>query len=236
MGNWAGKRLEICVVEDEEDLREEIVESLQEAGFNVRGFPASRELYASLLMARCDIAILDIGLPGEDGFSIATRLRELGSIGIIMLTARSHMDDRLLGLQSGADVYLVKPVDFVELEAVVLSLARRVVGSDAISAPPPNHAPSGLSRLSADGWSFIDSNGRSMLLTVQESMFLKALFAHPRETVVREDLMLAIGADPYESDFHRLDALISRLRKKASDQGVFLPLRTVRGSGYQIAD
>lgn len=137
MGNWAGKRLEICVVEDEEDLREEIVESLQEAGFNVRGFPASRELYASLLMARCDIAILDIGLPGEDGFSIATRLRELGSIGIIMLTARSHMDDRLLGLQSGADIYLVKPVDFVELEAVVLSLARRVVGSDAISAPPP---------------------------------------------------------------------------------------------------
>ena len=79
------KKLEICIVEDEADLREELAETLIEAGFEVRSFSASRELYTALLDMPCNIAILDIGLSGEDGFSIAARLRNLGKICIIIL-------------------------------------------------------------------------------------------------------------------------------------------------------
>lgn len=255
------KPLTVCVVEDNEDLREDIVETLCEAGFDVRGFPASRELYASMLAAPCDIAILDIGLPGEDGFSIMRRLCKVGSMGIIMLTARSAIDDRVRALTQGADAYLVKPVDLAELQAVVLSMGRRLRSGKA-GNPPHRHGDNNARAVSAlpseeasgvgslgpfrsgqaakpgnwtlmtDGWILVSPQGDSLVLTAQERLFWQYLSQHPGEVVSREALAQAIGGDPYEFDLHRLDSLINRLRKKATQQGLTLPLRTVRGAGY----
>ncbi len=211
----AAKRLEICVVEDEVDFREEIVEALREAGFGVRDFPGSRELYAALLVAPSDIIILDVGLPGEDGFSIAERLRGVGGMGIVMLTARGRIEDRVRGLSEGADAYLVKPVDLRELLAVVHSLARRLrIDSlpDAGAAPPCDGkavslGETGIWSMSADGWTLFDPTGRSIPLTAQERAFLQCLWARTGQAVSREDLALALGGDPYEYDFHRLEHL-----------------------------
>lgn len=233
----ANKRLEICVVEDEADFREEIVEALREAGFGVRDFPGSRELYAALLAAPCDILILDVGLPGEDGFSVAERLRGLGSMGIIMLTARGQTEDRVRALLGGADMYLVKPVDLRELVASIGSLARRLHLNGLTGAP--EGAGDGRAQgsvrswsLSPDGWTLFDPEGSSMPLTAQERGFLQCLWARAGEAVSREDLAVALGGDPYEYDFHRLDTLVSRLRRKATGAGMALPLRAVRGTGY----
>lgn len=174
----ANKRLEICVVEDEADFREEIVEALREAGFGVRDFPGSRELYAALLAAPCDILILDVGLPGEDGFSVAERLRGLGSMGIIMLTARGQTEDRVRALLGGADMYLVKPVDLRELVASIGSLARRLhlnglagVAEGAVDGRAQDNPRSWS--LSPDGWTLFDPEGSSIPLTAQERGFLQ---------------------------------------------------------------
>lgn len=220
-------RLKICIVEDEADLREELVEALAEAGFGVRAFPASRELYAALLATPCDIAILDIGLPGEDGFSIAERLRSLGPVGIIMLTARAGIDDRVRALGGGADIYLTKPVNLRELLAVIGSLARR------LKVNVPEAIPTAWA-LSTDGWTLLDPNGVGLPLTAQERTFLECLWQSAGEAVAREDLAVAMGGDPYEYDFHRLDTLVSRLRRKAAEIGLTLPLRSVRGMGYLV--
>lgn len=225
------RRLEICIVEDEADLREEIVEALLEAGFGVRGFPASRELYAALLAAPCDIVILDVGLPGEDGFSIAERLHSLGPMGIIMLTARAQTEDRVRALLGGADVYMVKPVDLRELLAVIGSLARRLAASESLPANALETTANPWA-LSADGWTLFDPDGASVPLTAQERAFLQRLWQQAGEAVSREELAVAMGGDPYEYDFHRLDTLVSRLRRKAADLGLTLPLRAVRGMGY----
>ena len=225
--------IEICIVEDEIDLREELTETLQEAGFGVRGFAASRELYPALLAAPCSIAILDIGLPGEDGFSIAARLRSLGKIGIIMLSARTNVEDRVRSLQGGADVYLTKPVDLRELLAVVSSLARRVRAPES-KAVITAAAPPGRWSLSVDGWAAISPNAISLSLTTQERSFLLRLWECAGLAVSREDLAIALGGDPYEYDFHRLDTLVSRLRRKAASINLTLPLRSVRGKGYVI--
>ncbi len=226
-------KLEICIVEDEADLREELVDTLAEAGYGVRGFAASRELYPALLAAPCNIAILDIGLPSEDGFSIAARLRSQGKMGIIMLSARTEIEDRVRALQGGADVYLIKPVDLRELLAVVTSLARRLT---LPSSQVIVHTEAALSpwSLSADGWTVIAPSGTSLPLTAQERTFLVRLWEAAGEAVSREELAIALGGDPYEYDFHRLDTLVSRLRRKAGDIGLTLPLRAVRGTGYAI--
>lgn len=226
-------KVEICIVEDEADLREDLVDTLLEAGFGVRGFSASRELYAALLAAPCNIAILDIGLPGEDGFSIAARLRSLGKMGIIMLSARTAIDDRVRALQGGADVYLTKPVDLRELLAVVTSLARRLAVAEPLPIEPADITPNPWS-LSADGWIAIAPNATPLPLTAQERAFLVRLWRCVGEAVSREELAIALGGDPYEYDFHRLDTLVSRLRRKSSDIGLTLPVRAVRGTGYAV--
>ncbi len=227
------KKIEICIVEDEADLREELVETLLETGFGVRGFSGSRELYPALHALPCDIAILDIGLPGEDGFSVAARLRSLGKIGIVMLSARTDTEDRIRALQGGADVYLTKPVDLREFLAVVTSLVRRL----------GLHEPRAISRteatlepwsLSVDGWAVIAPNAKSLTLTAQERAFLLRLWQCAGDAVSREDLAIALGGNPYEYDFHRLDTLVSRLRRKATEVDLALPLRSVRGMGYVI--
>ena len=229
------KPLEICIVEDETDLREEIVESLQVAGFHVRGFPASRELYAALLVAPCDIVVLDVGLPGEDGFAITEHLRRLGSIGIIMLTARAQNEDRVRGLQQGADAYLVKPTDLRVLEATIVSLARRLKqaagsGTDVSAVTSPPTASSWV--LSDDGWTLSDPVGSTLALTSQERVFLGYLVARTGTAVTREELASVLSTDPCHYDLHRLDALVNRLRKKAGDLGLNLPMRSIRGIGY----
>jgi DNA-binding response OmpR family regulator len=220
----------VCVVEDENDLREEVVQTLIEYGFDARGFPGSRELYLGLLQQSCDVAVLDIGLPGEDGFSILAHLREASSAGIIMLTARGQIDDRVRALMGGADIYLVKPVDMAELAANIVSLNRRL----RATALPSAESHDGW-RMSPDGWLLLTPSGASIPLSAAERKLLQVLAQHPGTTVSREALVKALGHHPDDALSNRLDMLISRLRRKVSQaSGEKIPLRAIRGIGFSL--
>lgn len=222
--------ISVCIVEDDQDLREEVVQSLAEYGFDVRGFPGSRELYLGLLRRPCDVAILDVGLPGEDGFSIMEHLRATAVMGIIMLTARGQISDRVRALMGGADVYLVKPVDMAELVANVVSLGRRVrrienQGQDTRDGW----------QISTDGWLLTSPSGTAVTLSSSERALLNILAQRPGTTIPRETLIKALGYHPDDVLSNRLDMLVSRLRRKISQTtGEKLPLHAVRGIGFSL--
>ena len=261
------KLLHVAVVEDHDALREMTVDALEMPGHLVRGYESAEALLEQLDVLPVDIAVLDINLPGICGFTLAQRLRsENPNVGILMLTVRSELDDKLRGYDSGADSYLPKPVAPQELFAVVSSMSRRInqaatlntedlaltqgkekllqafaldmlskLDTEPVEKPVIASADEITSwRLSLDGWAFIDATGRSVQLTALERVFIQCLAGNVCLAVSREDLAVALGEDPVNYDYHRIDALISRLRKKALDQGVNIPVRAVRGIGYMI--
>ncbi len=220
----------VCIVEDDTDLRDEVVQTLTEYGFDVRGFPGSRELYRGLLQQPCDVAVLDVGLPGEDGFSIMASLRETASMGIIMFTARGQMTDRVRALMGGADAYLVKPVDMEELVATIVSLARRLRTAE----PAAQERDTGW-RVSPDGWMLTSPEGVGIALSAAERSLLQVLMQHGGTTVSREALVHALEYHPDDVLSNRLDMLVSRLRRKvAQATSEKLPLHSVRGIGFAL--
>ena len=119
--------MRVVVVEDQDDLREEIVIFLNRLGMDTEGASTSIELDRIIANRKPDLILLDIGLPGEDGISIAKRLKETPGLTVVMLTARSSLEDRALSLESGADNYLVKPVSLRELQAVIERVSQKLL-------------------------------------------------------------------------------------------------------------
>ncbi|MEW6677638.1 MAG: response regulator transcription factor [Pseudomonadota bacterium] len=227
---FEARRTSVCVVEDDADLRIEIMAGLEHAGLAVRGFPASRELYLGLLREPCEVVVLDVGLPGEDGFTVLSHLRATLPVGIILLTARGAVADRIRGLREGADAYLVKPVDLDELAATVSSVARRV-------RPDPQILIGAEWRLSPDGWFLQTPKGARVSLSASERVLLERLLGASGRVVSREVLVEALGYHPDEVLSNRLDMSVSRLRRKVQTNcGESLPLRAVRGVGFSLVD
>lgn len=125
----------IYLVDRDEGFREEMVSGLCRLGLNVHGFDGAGPLYRAYAARPSDIVILDISLDGEDGLSIAAHLRASQSVGIILASARGSVDDRIKGLRTGADAYLVKPVDVRELAATIEAIDRRL-NRRGIASPP----------------------------------------------------------------------------------------------------
>ncbi len=225
-------KLRVYLVEDDRELREETIFSLNALGFDIHGFSNASEFYKAHAIRPCDVAVLDVNLPGEDGFAIAEHLRNGSQVGIVMLTARGTLQDRLHGLQQGADVYLVKPIHMLELTAVIHSVGRRVISTAEIAAPP---APPNW-KLVDGGWKLQDPHDNTLSLTTTERAFMQCLLRQMDVPVSREKLIAAIGGDAVDFDPHRIDSLASRLRRKAADAGIALTLRSVRGEGYIFHD
>lgn len=220
----------VYLVDDDADLREEMVHGLRRLGVNALGFPGAAALYRAYAASPCDIVILDVGLAGEDGLSIAAHLRAARPIGIIMATARGSIDDRVKGLETGADAYLVKPVDIRELAATVGMLKQRV----AHHAPAP--APQTRWALEEGGWVLSDGKGGRLRLTTSEQRLLGRLFSERGKVVERRAIVEAIGADEYEFNYAHLDTIVSRLRRRAEKSAMVIPLHTIRGLGFTFAD
>lgn len=218
--------MNIVVVEDEEALREEIVFHLQRADHNVIGVGSAAALYRHLSIAAVDLIVLDLGLPDESGLSVAAHLQSKG-YGLIMLTARSAMEDRILGLQQGADAYLTKPIDFGLLTATIASVFRR------LGAISPSPLPPAGWWLDDANWTLHLPDDQSTFLTAKEFTLLKTLFATPGKIVDRRILNRALYDDGSNLDYRRLEALISRLRHKILERtSLPLPIKTVHGIGY----
>lgn len=225
--------IRITVVEDNADLLDDVIFNLEREGFDVAGVGNGVELDASLAGRGCDVLVLDLGLPGEDGLSIARRLRhKRPAMGILMLTARSGTEERIAGLEGGADVYLGKPVDMRELAAAIKSLARRL----------------GLER--NQGWRLntrqlrLHGPAGEIALSGLECAILGTLADAEDHKASRRSLIEALGADYLAYDERRLETLISRLRRKLADclatgaeagSGGDNPLRALRGQGYIFA-
>lgn len=229
------------MIEDEDDLREEMVFSLGEFGFEVHGFSAAPAFYRAFALAPCDIAVVDIGLPGESGLSIASHLRRNRRIGVVLVTARGRLEDRLHGLRQGADAYLAKPVVIEELAETLNAIGRRlhVEPAGGLNAGGGTAAAgatrAGAWQLFEGDWILSDPEGRQMKLTTSERAVVACLFRSQGMAVSRDDLIRALGGDIYDFDDHRIDAIASRVRRKAKQMGMHLPLHSVRGTGYVLA-
>jgi len=219
----SSQSLRIIVVEDDESLRTSLVNGLRHFKHDVRGVGDGQSLDAALREATTDMVVLDIGLPGEDGLEIARRLRRTSDFGIVMVTDRVRVDDRVQGYGAGADLYFVKPVDLRELNAALKSLARRMFGNQRNAW-----------RFNARISKLYTPEGFEIPLTAQECIVIRKLLETPGENVARKDLFLTLDQSDDQYADKRLEALVSRLRTKVrrsgSDQE--LPVRARHNLGY----
>ena len=216
--------LRCAVIEDVDSLREDLVFFLKHRGFSVVFESDGRGVLPALLDTSAQVVILDLGLPEIDGLAIAGSLREhRPELAIIMLTARSGPGDRLLGWREGADAYLVKPVDFKELEAVVLSVGRRAGGSSELAWT-----------LDEQAQLLVSPRGRTVRLSALETAMVAAFLKADEAPVSGEGLAAAMGEDEPARASNRLPAALSRLRKKLEGLDEARLIVSVRGEGYRF--
>ena len=226
----AASDVRLVVCEDDAELRGILLAGLPHFGIDAKGVRTGEDLDEVLLQHQPTVVVLDIGLPGEDGLSIARRLRAANRapMGIILLTARGALEDRLEGLKDGADVYFVKPVDLRELAFAVRNLHRRVspvlqeAPTGAIYTLDPLHSQLGL------------PTGEQVPLTAKELRILLTLAKAPGEVVERLDLLRSLQLPMDLPGMQRLETQISRLRSKVRKESGAqpLPLHARHGVGY----
>lgn len=216
--------IQVAVIEDNPDLREDLLFTLSHQGLAVAGFGQCADFDRALASgASFHVLVLDLGLPGESGLSLARRLRRSHpDLGIVMLTARSSLADRIRGLSDGADLYLNKPTDIRELAASIRAVARRVVRPATAQ---------GAWRLDGVGMHVTRPEGTRIPLSLQESLLLRCLCTAPGHAASRRDLIAALGKDEASYDERTLEVTLSRLRRKL---GANAPLKALRGKGYKF--
>lgn len=217
----------IIIVEDDLGQQEELQSFLVYAGHEVLAVSSSKELDQRLQFIP-EIALLDYNLPGETGVEIALRLRkQYGTgIGIVMVTARSLGADRVECRRAGADDYLIKPVNFGELLALIDNLCVRL-------SPPATSE--GVWRLYLVRSELVPPNGTPIPLSGLELLLLQALASTDNKQADRDTLIRALGKNPFAYDPRALEASISRLRRKLPPlEDGRNPLQAMRGMGYQF--
>jgi len=227
---------EILVVDDELDLREMVAEYLARHGFHVRTAMDGEAMTARLQEKTADVVILDINMPGEDGLTLARRLREHSDVCIMMLTAAGEIVDRVVGLEMGADDYIAKPFDLRELLARVRTVLRRRADADARSArpePPPDTLRLGRWLLDLDAHKLINEDGGELRLTAMEFDLLRAFARHPNKVLSRNQLLDLAHNKDWEPFDRSIDIRVARLRKKIErDPAKPQIIKTIPGVGY----
>jgi DNA-binding response OmpR family regulator len=229
-----GKRIRIIVVEDQPILRSEIVSNLCAEGFETFGAKDGTELYVKLLHGPADIIILDMSLSGENGLLIVQQLRSIQnmqSLGIITLTAQSEPKDGLHSLVNGADIFLVKPFEFDELVAYIQSLYRRMQRGHELRS-------SLAWQFQQSEWRLVCPSGMLVELSHLEAAFLSIVGKNAGKPMRRKDIIsIAFGKDPFSYDPRRLEAVVSRLRRKIHLQyPLSQPIKVVHSIGYMFTD
>ena len=221
--------MRVLLVEDEAPLRETLAARLKREGFAVDTAGDGEEGLYHGREVPFDIAVIDLGLPKMSGMDLVKALRAEGQkFPILILTARSSWQDKVEGLKSGADDYLVKPFHVEELLARLNALLRRAAGW---SKPSLDCGPVKLD-LSAQT---VTVNGSGVDLTSYEYKVLEYLMLHAGELVSKADLTEHIYQQDFDRDSNVLEVFIGRLRKKLDPEGALKPIETVRGRGYRFA-
>jgi DNA-binding response OmpR family regulator len=231
----------ILVVEDDDFVRGVVGIYLTDEGYRVTSVTNGREMRAAMAADPADLVLMDLRLPGEDGFVLTRYLREHHECGIIILTTRSETTDRVAGLECGADDYVVKPFAERELLARIRSVLRRMPKMTRPATVNDNNgaAPAiafhGCVLDTASG-KFRSPKGEEVALTNNEARLLEHLVRHIGTVMSREDLMSAVlrrGWDPCDRS---IDVLVTRLRQKIEvDPKRPTMIRTMRGAGYVMS-
>lgn len=226
----------ILLVDDERSIREPLAQFLTKQGFRVTQAGDAEGARARLNAYDIDLAILDIMMPGEDGLSLCRHIRATSDTPVILLTAKSEETDRIVGLEMGADDYVVKPFSPRELATRVKVVLRRAANGAR------QHAPDSAS-LAFAGWvlktgerTLVDRDGVSVPLSTGEYNLLHTLAMRPRQVLTRDQLLdLTQGREAAAFD-RAIDNQVSRLRKKIeADPKNPVLIKTVWGGGYTLA-
>ena len=220
--------MRILLVEDDEALRSGLCEALEKAHFAVDALPAAEPAEHALQHVTYDLAIVDIGLPGIDGFELIRRVRRRGiEVPVLVLTARDSLEDRVVGLDHGADDYLVKPFEMPELLARMRALIRRSRASAG--------ARLSLGPLALDlGNRSATLNGTVLELTGREWGVLEQLMLAAPKLVTKKKLADSLSQWDKEITSNAVEIYVSRLRAKLAESRI--AIRTLRGIGYRIEE
>lgn len=236
-GNETAVRARIIIVEDEPDLRDAVAEYLSASGYDVETAENAAEARPMLETGSFHIAILDIAMPGEDGLSLGRWLRSKMATGVIYATAAGTALDRIVGLELGADDYIVKPYELREVLARVRSVLRRVPDpkpASALAEAATRHPVRfGSFQVDLDGRLVIGPGGTTLDLAKSEFDVLEIFLTRANRLLTRTAISEAIGFTDDSGYSRAVDIRIMRLRKKIEvDPANPQFLRTVRGEGY----
>ncbi len=220
--------MRVLVVEDEAALRAALVTALQAAGYLVQEAPDGEEGLFAATEYPCDLAVVDLGLPRLPGLELIRQLRAAGkTFPVLVLTARDRWQDKVEGLQAGADDYVTKPFHVEEVLARVQALLRRAGGhadpvlrAGVVSVDPRTQA--------------VAVDGAPIELTTFEYRLLEYLIHHAGEVVTKTELAERLYPDDAERDSNTVEVFVGRLRRKLDPEERWHPIETLRGRGYRL--
>jgi two-component system phosphate regulon response regulator OmpR len=237
-----GPKHRIAVVDDEADLRTSVAEYLQLQGFAVSQAADGPGLRALLGREPVDLVLLDLRMPGEDGIAVLRGVRERFGVPVIMVTAMGDPVDRIVGLEVGADDYVVKPFELRELLARIRTVLRRAATSAAVgartrpaAASSPGRVRVGRFELDPPARRLVDASGTEVPLTRTELDLLEVFVRNPNRVLTRDELLEQACNESWEPLDRGIDIRVSRLRRKLErDPASPEVIRTVRGAGYMF--
>lgn len=221
----------IFCVEDDTSSRELMIYTLNSAGFDAKGFPESAEFWKALETETPELIMLDIMLPGEDGIEILKKLRSKTAtkdIPVIMATAKGTEYDKVIGLDTGADDYLVKPFGMMEMVSHIKAVLRRTAPKTA-----KNILSTGKLSVNLDEHS-VFANGEKVVLTLKEFELLRIFMENPGRVFSRDVLLEKIWGTEFYGETRTVDVHIGTLRTKLGECGEYI--ETIRGVGYRMEE
>lgn len=220
--------MRLLIVEDEAELRQQLVERLTHEGYAVDVAADGQEgLYLGNEYP-FDVAVVDVGLPKLSGIEMLQRLRAEGkSFPVLILTARGRWQDKVEGLDAGADDYLVKPFHIEELVARIKALVRRSAG---VAQPLLLFGPIRLNTVTQE----VSVNGELLELTAYEYKVLEYLMLNAGQVISKSTLTDHIYAQDYDRDSNVIEVFVGRLRRKLDPDNTLQPIETLRGRGYRF--
>lgn len=220
----------VAILDDEPEIRQMLSDALQDAGFRTAGFGRATEFEAALRKTAPDVCLVDLGLPDRDGLTLVHRLALESGAAIIIISGRAQVQDRVTGLELGADDYIIKPFELAEVVARVRARVR-----DGKAARPGQSNTASFARWTAhfDRYVLEDTDGTEVGFSHAESEVLRLFLEAPKRLITRAHMQESLGGAAGESFDRAMDVRISRLRTKLGEDPKNPKLiKTIYGAGY----